>query len=59
MGAILLTRRDTFKEQITRAYASKEDDLEYYKKRCEEMESHELHYQNNLEDREALAVENA
>ena len=31
LESILLTRRDTFKEQITRAYASKEEELDYYK----------------------------
>ena len=44
MDAILLSRRDTFKEQITRAYANKEQDLDYYRKRCEEMEEHEKLY---------------
>ena len=58
MNAILLSRKDTFKEHITRAYALKEFDAEYYKERCEEMEKHEEMYKKNLEDRENLAYEN-
>lgn len=38
MDSILLSRRDTFKEQITRAYAQKNEEVEFYKKRCEQME---------------------
>ncbi len=38
MDSILLSRRDTFKEQITRAYAQKNEEMEFYKKRCEQME---------------------
>lgn len=48
MNTILFSRKDTFKEQITRAYVSKECDAEYYKNRCEEMEKHEEMYQKNL-----------
>ena len=58
MDAILLSRRDTFKEQITRAYANKEQDLEYYRKRCEEMEEHEKLYQKSVKDRENLVLQN-
>lgn len=44
MEVILLSRRDTFKEQITRAYAAKENDIDQLKKRCENMEANELLY---------------
>jgi len=55
MDSVLLSRRDTFKEQITRAYATKEEELEFYRNRCEDMERHEQLYQQNLQDAENLA----
>ena len=58
MESILLSRRDTFKEQITRAYASKEEELEFYKSRCEEMEQHEVDYQKSVVDKQELASTN-
>lgn len=47
MDTILLSRKDTFKEHITRVYAKKEADLEFYKARCELMENNEQLFQKN------------
>ena len=58
METILLSRRDTFKEQITRAYASKEEELEFYKGRVEEMEENENNYQKSIVDKQELASTN-
>ena len=58
MSTVVFTRKDTFKEQIARAYASKEDELAHYKKRCEELESRERAYDRNERHREELALEN-
>ena len=51
MDAILFSRRDTFKEQITRAYATKEEELAQYRQRCEELESQEQSYHTNVLER--------
>ena len=58
MDVILLSRKDTFKEQITKAYAQKENDLDYYKKRVEEMEANEELFQKSVRDRENLVMHN-
>ena len=58
MNTILLSRRDTFKEQITRAYATKEEELDSYKKRCEEMEANNKVFQKTVDERDLLVMEN-
>lgn len=58
MDTILFSRKDTFKEHITKAYAKKESELEFYKERCEQMEAHEEVYQTTLQQKEELALEN-
>ena len=58
MDAILLSRRDTFKEQITRAYANKELDLAFYIERCASMEANESLYQKTVKEKDMLAVQN-
>ena len=58
MDAIIFSRRDTFKEQITRAYANKEGELDHYRKRCDELESQEQSFTANTREREQLALVN-
>ena len=58
MDAILFSRRDTFKEQITRAYATKEEELAQYRQRCEELESQEQSFHTNMMERQELAQQN-
>lgn len=53
MEAIVLSRTDTFKEHIIRAYVAKEEELEHYKKKCQEMEVNDAlfkSYRQNNED---------
>ena len=38
MESVLITRKDTFKSQITKAYADKEDELTEYKQLVADME---------------------
>ena len=58
MDTILLSRRDTFKEHITRAYAAKERELEQYKQKCEEMEENDQAFQKSTLGMQELAREN-
>ena len=58
MNTIILSRKDTFKEKITRAYATKEEELAHYKQRCENLESREQAYETNERQREELALQN-
>ena len=46
MQAIVLSRTDTFKEHIIRAYVAKEEELETYKNKCEGMEINDAIYKN-------------
>ena len=58
MESILLTRKDTFKEQITRAYAEKEEVLNEYKDRVTRMEERDQDYDNVCAERDALLTHN-
>ena len=58
MESILLTRKDTFKEQITRAYAEKDDVLNEYKIRVEKMEDRDQDYDRVCSERDALLAHN-
>ena len=58
MEAIVLSRTDTFKEHIVRAYVAKEEELEHYKKRCEDMEGNDAHYKSIQRDREDMHSKN-
>ena len=46
MEAIVLSRTDTFKEHIIRAYVAKEEELEQYKKKVEDMEINDALYKS-------------
>ena len=58
MDTIVFARKDTFKEQITRAYASKEDELDSYRRRCEDLEQREESFAANERQLHNLAVQN-
>ena len=50
MEAIVLSRTDTFKEHIIRAYVAKEEELEHYKKKCHEMEVNDALFKSYRQD---------
>ena len=54
----MLSRTDTFKEHIIRAYVAKEEELEHYKKRCEDMELKDALYKNQRRDNDDLQSKN-
>ena len=54
MDSILLTRKDTFKEQITRAYAEKDQVLNEFKDKVTRMEERDQDYDHVCAERDAL-----
>ena len=58
MDTIVFARKDSFKEQITRAYASKEDELDSYRRRCVDLEQKEENFAANERQLHHLAKKN-
>ena len=58
MEAIVLSRTDTFKEHIIRAYVAKEEELEHYKKKCQEMEVNDALFKSYRQNNEDLQSKN-
>ena len=52
MDTIMFSRKDTFKEQINRAYANKDEELEYYKNKCHIMEQNDKIFHHVTEERD-------
>ena len=58
MESVLLTRKDTFKEQINRAYAKKDEELTEAKMRIADMEERDVDYHQVCDERDALLAHN-
>ena len=58
MESVLITRKDTFKEQINRAYAKKDDELTEAKMKIADMEERDIDYHQVVEERDALLAHN-
>ena len=58
MESVLITRKDTFKEQITRAYADKDEELTEYKQRVADMEERDEQCYAVESERDALLAHN-
>ena len=55
---IALSRKDTFKEQIAKAYHRKQEQVQHYKDKAKLRKAHENLYQDVVNERDQLRIQN-